>query len=892
MEVLMRRFCLLFVLLLFCLSVVKAQFNNSAKNNGSTPAVDIPITVKDGTSSQELRFGLDPSATNGLDPALGENELPPLPPTGTFDARFIDDPNSANPILGQGVLNCYFKGTAKYIGTKVYFINCQVGSGTTYQINWNLQTGVTGILNDIVTGALINKTMTGKDSLSISKNITTLKMTINYALDSPALYIISPSNSNPAAGTNITINAQLADVAGSPIDIAGKTVTWSKTGTGGSFSSPTSTTNTIGIASVTFTVSQAAGTVYTVTGTDNSAPTNLTGTSGNIIVISGAANKYLVTSSNAFPTVGTNVTITAQLTDQYGNTIGTSSKTVSWSKTGTGGSFSSPTSLTNSSGVANVTFTVSQIAGTVQTVTGTDNNLLSGTTGNITSQTGPPARYLVTSSRYNPIAGDTVKITAQLVDQYGNVVGQRGNRVSWSKTGAGGNFNSQTSTTNASGAASVIFTLDQTAGIVYTVTGIDNNLLSGTTGIITTQLGTASKYIATSSRYNPIAGDTVKITAQLTDQNGNAIGTSGKTLTWSKTGTGGSFSSPTSTTNANGVANVIFTVSQTAGTVHTITGTDNNLLNGTTGNITTQSGIASKYIVLSSRYNPVAGDTVKITAQLTDQNGNSIGTSGKTITWKKTGIGGNFSSPTSTTNASGVANVVFTVSQTAGIVYTVTATDNTTPANLTGTSGNITAKAGDASKYLVTSSSDNPTVGTNVTITAQLTDQYGNSIGTSEKTVTWTKTGTGGSFSSPTSTTNVNGIATVTFTVSQTASTIHTVTATDNTLLTGTSEDIVTEAIVGINELVDIPTHYELNQNYPNPFNPTTTINYSIPKSSFVTIKIYDVLGKEAVTLVNENKPVGNYRVHFNAGKFVSGVYFYRMQAGDFVQTKKIILLK
>lgn len=90
----------------------------------------------------------------------------------------------------------------------------------------------------------------------------------------------------------------------------------------------------------------------------------------------------------------------------------------------------------------------------------------------------------------------------------------------------------------------------------------------------------------------------------------------------------------------------------------------------------------------------------------------------------------------------------------------------------------------------------------------------------------------------------------------------------------------------------NLPTSFSLNQNYPNPFNPTTTINYSVPKSGFVTLKVYDVLGREVTTLVNENKPIGNYSVQINASKLVSGIYFYRMQAGDFVQTKKLILLK
>jgi len=97
---------------------------------------------------------------------------------------------------------------------------------------------------------------------------------------------------------------------------------------------------------------------------------------------------------------------------------------------------------------------------------------------------------------------------------------------------------------------------------------------------------------------------------------------------------------------------------------------------------------------------------------------------------------------------------------------------------------------------------------------------------------------------------------------------------------------------VGVNNKYDLPTKFSLSQNYPNPFNPTTTINYSVPKSGHVSLKVYDLLGREATALVNENKSVGNYTVQFNASKLVSGVYFYRMQAGDFVQTKKLLLIK
>jgi bacillopeptidase F (M6 metalloprotease family) len=91
----------------------------------------------------------------------------------------------------------------------------------------------------------------------------------------------------------------------------------------------------------------------------------------------------------------------------------------------------------------------------------------------------------------------------------------------------------------------------------------------------------------------------------------------------------------------------------------------------------------------------------------------------------------------------------------------------------------------------------------------------------------------------------------------------------------------------------NVVTNYMLSQNYPNPFNPTTKINYQFPKASFVTLKIYNVLGKEITTLVNEEKPAGIYEVDFNGSGIPSGVYFYKVQIGNsFTQVKKMMLLK
>ena len=91
---------------------------------------------------------------------------------------------------------------------------------------------------------------------------------------------------------------------------------------------------------------------------------------------------------------------------------------------------------------------------------------------------------------------------------------------------------------------------------------------------------------------------------------------------------------------------------------------------------------------------------------------------------------------------------------------------------------------------------------------------------------------------------------------------------------------------------MNTPNYFSLSQNYPNPFNPNTIIYYSVPVNAFVKINIYDVLGNEVATLINEEKREGIYDVLFNANRITSGIYYYRMQANEFVDVKKMIILK
>lgn len=101
--------------------------------------------------------------------------------------------------------------------------------------------------------------------------------------------------------------------------------------------------------------------------------------------------------------------------------------------------------------------------------------------------------------------------------------------------------------------------------------------------------------------------------------------------------------------------------------------------------------------------------------------------------------------------------------------------------------------------------------------------------------------------------------------------------------------DIITDAIDDHDQII---TKFELKQNYPNPFNPSTIISFSIPKKEFVNLTIYDLLGNMVSVLENGILPAGNYKKNFESNGISSGIYFYVLKAGEYVDSKKMILLK
>ena len=103
---------------------------------------------------------------------------------------------------------------------------------------------------------------------------------------------------------------------------------------------------------------------------------------------------------------------------------------------------------------------------------------------------------------------------------------------------------------------------------------------------------------------------------------------------------------------------------------------------------------------------------------------------------------------------------------------------------------------------------------------------------------------------------------------------------------------VVFNGPTAVDENTSFPISFTLKQNYPNPFNPTTEIKYQLSENTLVMLRVFDVLGREVATVVNEQKPAGNYTTTFNAAGLASGIYFYRLDAGSFTQTKKMVLMK
>jgi hypothetical protein len=637
------------------------------------------------------------------------------------------------------------------------------------------------------TAATVTATSSGPSRTGTTPTITTVT--------GPASSISANAGNGQwaAAGTAVTTapSVLVTDAYNNPV--AGVPVVFAVATGGGSITGANATTNASGIATAgSWTLGTAAG-----SNTLTAAAAGLTGSPVTFTAtgIAGAATKYVVTSSSYSPAAGSAVTITAQLADQYGNAVTTAGISVTFTSTGGGTLSGTNPATTNVIGVATITLATGTTAGASYTVTATSMSpsARTGTTPTITSVAGPATKIAVSAGNGQSATAGTAVTTAPSVlvsDANNNPVG--GVSVTFAVASGGGSVTGASATTNASGIAAVgSWTLGTVAGansLTATSAGLTGSPVTFTaTGVA----GAATKYVVTSSSYTPVAGVGVTITAQLADQFGNAVKTSGIVVTWSKTGAGGSFASGTSTTNTNGIATVLFTTSTVAGVTYQVTGTDVSSRTGTTPAITTVAGAAKKISANAGSGQTAAAGTAVATAPsvlVSDANNNPV--SGVTVTFTVYTGGGSVTGASATTNASGIATVgSWTLGTTPGA--------NSLRATSSGLTGSpvtfsATGVVGPAARYVVTSSSYTPNAGSNVTITAQLADQFGNAVKTSGIVVTWSKTGAGGSFASGTSTTNTNGIATVLFTTGTPAGITYVISATDGSSRSGTAPSITT----------------------------------------------------------------------------------------------------
>jgi hypothetical protein len=636
-----------------------------------------------------------------------------------------------------------------------------------------------------------------------STGLTGSPMTFNAAgiVGSPTTIALNAGNGQSAtAGTAVAVapSVRVTDALNSPV--AGVAVTFAVASGGGSITGASTTTNASGIATL------GSWTLGTTAGANSLTATSL-GLTGSPLTVtatgtSGTPTRYVVTSSSYAPSISTPVTITAQLADQYGNAVATpTAVAVSFTKTGTGGTLSPTTVTTSPSGVATTTLTVSNVVGTAYTVTATSTSpapTKTGTTPTITTVAGAPAKIAASSGSGQGATVGTAVATAPSVlvtDANNNPVA--GFTVTFAVASGGGSVTGAAATTNAAGIATVGgWTLGTTAGantLTVTSAGLAGSPVTFTaTGLA----GPATKYVVTSSSYSPVAGTAVTITAQLADQYGNPVATSGIRVTFSRTGSGGRFSATRVNTNASGVATTTFTTSNTSGRVYTFTArsTSGGTRTGTSAAVTTVPGAPTQMALYAGNAQTATVGTAVATApsvRVRDSHGNGV--AGVTVTFAVASGNGSITGASAVTNATGVATVGGWTLGTAAGANTLTATR----AGLTGSPVTITATgvAGAATKYVVTSSNSTPLAGSAVTITAQLADQYNNAVATTGIAVTFTKVGTGGTFVglNP-ATTNYAGVATISFTTGAPAGLTYTVTATSTapSTRTGTSATITT----------------------------------------------------------------------------------------------------
>ena len=469
--------------------------------------------------------------------------------------------------------------------------------------------------------------------------VTTVSFTVAQEVSPSRTTIVAAPTAMTADGASTsTITLQLRDANGNayvatPPSIALTTTLGTLTTATHNGSGNYTATLTAGTVSGGATISATAGAV----GITNTALVTFTPAAG---------SQYLVTSTSLTPTAGSTVTISAQLADVNGNRVATAGRTVTWTNTG-GGCFASgpcvgsTSSLTDATGVATITFTTNATA-TGHVVTATDNSSITGASAQITGTAATATKYLVTAATTAPAAGAAVTITAQLSDANNNAVGTSGVTVNWTVTpGAGaGTLSGASSTTDASGRATIALNTAVVSGTGATVTAT-TGALTGVTGTVTTVPGPATKLRMITEPSTPVVAGAVFGTqpvVEITDANNNRVTSDNATIVTASRAAGiGALAGTLTATAANGLVTFSGLNHPTASTISIVFGSGS-LAAVTSANIVVNASTASAAAQTSASVPAgTAGGSTLIIVQARDANGNLRTTGGDVVAAAVTG---------------------------------------------------------------------------------------------------------------------------------------------------------------------------------------------------------------------------------------------------------------
>ena len=749
---------------------------SDATDEEGTATLALELSTQAGTT---YRVEARSAGADGQDDVVGHVTVTTVP---AEPYKYLVQPSSLEEIVGTSVTvtaqlaDRYDNPIPQAGRTVAWSANHGILGRPTSTTNGDGIATVTLTLDTVAgTGHVVTATDTQDDTIRGQSDVITSRS------GPPAQYVLTFSDPTPDPEEAVTVTAQLADAYGNSLPEAGRTVRWTVTGDA-ELSAASTLTDEMGQSVVTLRVAPVVGIVHEVRATDASDP----GIQGSGSVRTrGTPAQYLLRVSGV-PAAGSQVTVEAQLADGHGHPVAEAGHLVQW-QVRPDGSLSAPSTVTDAQGVARVLLTVSTVAGTEHVVTATlrDDEDITGQI-TITTTAGPAAAYEVRVSDEAPPVGSSVSVEAQLVDEYGNAVKAAGRTVEWSVTN-GGQLGATSTTTDAQGVARVMLTVSTVAGTEHVVTATEgeNGTIRGESRVVRTQAGAAAQYVVSFSDPTPEAEEVIEVWAQLADAYGNPVAEAGREVRW--TTNVGNLSASTSVTDGTGRARVALRTVAVVGVRHEVRATDASDpgIQGS-GSVRTR-GEPAQYLLRVSGV-PAAGSQVTVEAQLADGYGQPIAEAGHVVQWQVTDRG-RLSEIATVTDAQGLARVLLTVSTVAGTGHRVIATEAGNP-SITGEIV-ITTVAGPGAAYEVKVSSLAPAAGTEVTVTAQLIDKYGNPVPEAGRRVLWSATN-GGSFSTPASITDADGVATVVFVVSALAGAEHVMTATDADFpsVTGTSEPI------------------------------------------------------------------------------------------------------